>query len=51
MMLEDELEFMGIHVVGPANNLKSALQLAELSILDGAIIRPKHQRYLRDQDR
>ena len=32
MMLEDELEAMGIHVVGPANNLKSALQLAELPI-------------------
>ena len=38
MMLEDELESMGIHVVGPANNLKSALQLAELSILDGALL-------------
>ena len=38
MMLEDELESMGIYVVGPANNLKSALQLAELSILDGALL-------------
>jgi len=34
MMLEDELGSMGIHVVGPANNLKSALQLAELLTLD-----------------
>ena len=38
MMLEDELGSMGIHVVGPANNLKSALQLAELSSLDGALL-------------
>ena len=38
MMLEDELEAMGIHVVGPANNLKSALQLAEFSKLDGAFL-------------
>jgi DNA-binding NarL/FixJ family response regulator len=38
MMLEDELGSMGIHVVGPANNLKSALQLAELSTLDGALL-------------
>jgi CheY-like chemotaxis protein len=38
MMLEDELEAMGIHVVGPANNLKSALQLAELPNLDGALL-------------
>ena len=38
MMLEDELGSMGIYVVGPANNLKSALQLAELSSLDGALL-------------
>ena len=38
MMLEDELEAMGIHVVGPANNLKSALQLAEFLKLDGALL-------------
>ena len=38
MVLEDELEAMGIHVVGPANNLKSALQLAEFSKLDGALL-------------
>jgi DNA-binding NarL/FixJ family response regulator len=38
IMLEHELETMGIHVVGPANNLKSALQLAEFSSLDGALL-------------
>jgi CheY-like chemotaxis protein len=38
MMLEAELEALGIHVVGPANNLKSALQLAETPELDGALL-------------
>jgi CheY-like chemotaxis protein len=38
MMLEDQLEAIGIHVVGPANNLESAFQLAELSNLDGALL-------------
>lgn len=38
MMLQDELEAMGIHVIGPANNLKSALQLAEFANLDGALL-------------
>jgi CheY-like chemotaxis protein len=38
MMLEDELEAMGIHVIGPANNLKSAIQLAEFPNLDGALL-------------
>lgn len=38
MMLEDELEALGIHVIGPVNNLKSAVQLAEASDLDGALL-------------
>ena len=38
MMLEDQLEGLGIHVVGPANNMKSAIQLAEFSNLDGALL-------------
>jgi DNA-binding response OmpR family regulator len=38
MMLQDELEALGIHVIGPANNLKSALQLAEFPKLDGALL-------------
>jgi CheY-like chemotaxis protein len=38
MLLEEELEALGIHVVGPVNNLKSAVQLAESSDLDGALL-------------
>jgi DNA-binding response OmpR family regulator len=38
MMLQDELESMGLHVIGPANNLKSALQLSVYSGLDGALL-------------
>lgn len=38
MMLQDQLEGLGIHVIGPANNLKSAIQLAEFSNLDGALL-------------
>ena len=38
MMLQDELEALGIHVVGPVNNLKSAILLAEISDLDGALL-------------
>ena len=38
MMLQDELEAMGIHVIGPVNNLKSALLLAETAELDGALL-------------
>ena len=38
MMLEDELESMGLHVLGPANNMKSALQLSEYPNLDGALL-------------
>ncbi len=38
MMLEDELESLGLHVVGPVNNLKSAVQLAESSELSGALL-------------
>jgi len=38
MMLEDELEALGIHVVGPVNNLKSAIALAETSDFDGALL-------------
>ena len=38
MMLQDELEAMGLHVLGPANNLKSALQLSEYPNLDGALL-------------
>jgi CheY-like chemotaxis protein len=38
MMLQDQLEELGIHVIGPANNLKSAIQLAEFSNLDGALL-------------
>jgi CheY-like chemotaxis protein len=38
MMLEEELEAIGIHVVGPVNNLKSAVQIAESSELDGALL-------------
>jgi hypothetical protein len=37
-MLEDELESMGIHVIGPVSNLKSALRLAESPDLDGALL-------------
>ena len=38
IMLEDELAALGIHVVGPVNNLKSAIQLAETPDLDGALL-------------
>ena len=38
MMLQDQLEALGIHVIGPINNLKSAVQLAEASDLDGALL-------------
>jgi DNA-binding response OmpR family regulator len=38
MMLQDELEAMGLRVLGPANNLKSALQLCEYSNFDGALL-------------
>ena len=37
-MLQDELEAMGLHVIGPVNNLKSAVQLAEMPDLDGALL-------------
>lgn len=38
IMLEDELESLGLHVVGPVSNLKSALLLADTSALDGALL-------------
>jgi CheY-like chemotaxis protein len=38
MLLQDELEALGIHVIGPINNLKSAIQLAESPDLDGALL-------------
>ena len=38
MSLEDELESLGIHVIGPVNNLKSALWLADQADLDGALL-------------
>jgi CheY-like chemotaxis protein len=38
MELADELESLGIHVVGPVNNFKSALLLAEKGDLDGALL-------------
>jgi CheY-like chemotaxis protein len=38
MLLEEQLEALGIHVVGPVNNLKSAVQIAESSELDGALL-------------
>ena len=38
MMLEEEVEAIGLHVIGPVNNLKSALQLAEMTDLDGALL-------------
>jgi CheY-like chemotaxis protein len=38
MMLEDELESLGIHVIGPVSNMNSALLLAETSALDGALL-------------
>ena len=38
MMLQDELESLGLHVIGPVSNLKSALLLAETSNLDGALL-------------
>ena len=38
MMLEDELESLGLHVIGPVSNMKSAVLLAETSALDGALL-------------
>lgn len=38
MMLEDELESLGIHVIGPVSNMKSAVLMAETSTLDGALL-------------
>lgn len=38
MMLEAELESLGLHVVGPVSNLKSALRLAQTRDLDGALL-------------
>jgi CheY-like chemotaxis protein len=38
ILLEEELEALGIHVVGPINNLRLAVQLAESSDLDGALL-------------
>jgi DNA-binding response OmpR family regulator len=38
MMLQDELESLGLHVIGPVSNLKSALLLAETLNLDGALL-------------
>jgi CheY-like chemotaxis protein len=38
IMLEEELAAMGIHVIGPVNNLKSAIHLAETPDLDGALL-------------
>src|ERR1039457_3981737 len=38
MILQDELEALGIHVIGPVNNLKSAITIAETSELDGALL-------------
>ena len=38
MLLQDELEALGIHVIGPVNNLKSAIQIAETENLDGALL-------------
>jgi CheY-like chemotaxis protein len=38
MMLQDELESLGVHVIGPVSNLKSALRIAETIDLDGALL-------------
>lgn len=38
MLIEDELQALGIHVIGPVNNLKSAVQLAETPHLDAALL-------------
>jgi CheY-like chemotaxis protein len=38
IMLEEELEALGLHVVGPVNNLKSAITLADMPDLDGALL-------------
>ncbi len=38
MMLEEELESLGIHVIGPICNLQSAILLAETSDLDAALL-------------
>jgi len=38
MMLQDELESLGIHVVGPVSNLASAVTLAETAELDAALL-------------
>ena len=38
MMLQDELEALGVHVIGPVNNMKSAILLADSPDLDGALL-------------
>ena len=38
MLIEDVLQALGIHVIGPVNNLKSAIQLAETPDLDAALL-------------
>ena len=38
MMLQDELESLGVHVIGPVSNLKSALRIAKTLDLDGALL-------------
>jgi chemotaxis family two-component system sensor kinase Cph1 len=38
MTLEDELESLGIHVVGPVSNLASAIRIAETADLDAALL-------------
>jgi CheY-like chemotaxis protein len=38
IMLQDELESLGIHVIGPICNLQSAIQLAEDPGLDAALL-------------
>ena len=38
MLLQDELEALGVHVIGPVSNLKSALRLAQMPNLDGALL-------------
>ncbi len=38
LMLESELDSLGVHVVGPATNVQSALQLVETHNLDGALV-------------
>jgi CheY-like chemotaxis protein len=38
MMLQDELESLGIHVVGPVSNLASAIYVAQTAELDAALL-------------